>query len=195
MAVEIKVMYVKKEEVQNTIVFWNKFAWELTSPCFKNGNEKTDETTDYTRLVFERDKDMPNYGRIAELEQQYIGISEKIPVKRFDNLKTFARNFSNDYRKRDERLVMNVIRIALLIAAAFAISKEALFIVFLIAFASTFIIGNGLKDKAFEDNIADSKSKVCKAYKKYLNNIFEINAINNELRMLRDISLEIKQSA
>lgn len=184
MLIEVKTVNIKKEDIQNTIEFWGRFAWELKSSYPLNRTDGNYDKSRYIKLVFERDKNIPNYNRIVELEHQYMELSKKLPKRRFDNLKNYALYFCNDYRNGTEKAIMIAVRTALLIAAFFAISEEVLFITLLIAFAATFVFGSGLKDKALENNISDSESGVCKAYRKYLNDIITIDSICNELCIL-----------
>lgn len=195
MAVEIKTMDVKNEDEQSTIEFWGKFAWSLKSSqrifnqsshleSRSDGIYEVTNTTDYTKLVFERDKNMSNYDRITELEQQYLELSEKLPTRRFDNLESYARYFSSDYRNGGAKAVMIAVRIALVVAALLTISEEAIFVILLIAFVLTFAVGSYLKHKAFEENVADSESRVCKAYGNYLKDLDAIDTISDELCVL-----------
>lgn len=85
MAMEIKTLEIKNSEEQETIEFWAQFGWQLKSSqriynkdshLEQRGNStySVTETIDFTTLVFERDKNGPNYSTIARLEREYFSI-------------------------------------------------------------------------------------------------------------------------
>lgn len=93
MAMEIKTLDVSNEKEQETIQFWMQFGWNLKSSqrvynkdshleARGDSTYSVTETVDYTRLVFERDKNGPNYQRLVTLEQEYFNLLQTIPDKR-----------------------------------------------------------------------------------------------------------------
>ena len=83
MAMEIKTLEIKNSEEQSTIEFWTQFGWQLKSSQrvynkdshLESRGDSTysvTETVDFTKLVFERDKNGPNYSKIVELEKEYF---------------------------------------------------------------------------------------------------------------------------
>lgn len=85
MAMEIKTLEIKNSEEQKTIEFWTQFGWQLKSSqriynkdshLERRGDStySVTETIDFTKLVFERDKNDPNYSTIARLEREYLSI-------------------------------------------------------------------------------------------------------------------------
>lgn len=93
MAMEFKTVEVKNELQQATIEFWTQFGWNLkSSQRIYNKSSHLEqrasstysvtETVDFTRLVFERDKNGPNYSQIARLENEWLSLSAKLPASR-----------------------------------------------------------------------------------------------------------------
>lgn len=89
---EYKTRDVNNEDEASTIEFWSRFGWTLKSSqrvynkdthleSSGNGLRSVTETTDFTRLVFERDKGMPNYSQIAELENRYLTLLSQRPIE------------------------------------------------------------------------------------------------------------------
>ncbi len=83
MAMEIKTLDVKNSEEAATIEFWQQFGWVLKSSqrvYSKDSHLETrgdstysvTETVDFTKLVFERDKNGPHYAEIVSLENEYF---------------------------------------------------------------------------------------------------------------------------
>mgnify|MGYP004461237845 CR=1 FL=1 len=81
---------VSPKEEQSVIELHQKFGWELKSSqeIFNKDshNERrgdsvynVTETTNYVKLVFQRDKDMPYYKQICELENKYYSTIKSEP--------------------------------------------------------------------------------------------------------------------
>ncbi len=83
MAMEIKTLDVKNSKEAETIEFWAQFGWVLKSSqriynkdshLEQRGDStySVTETVDFTKLVFERDKNGPHYDEIVSLEAEYF---------------------------------------------------------------------------------------------------------------------------
>ena len=90
MAFESKSISVAPSEEQNTIELFQTFGWELKSSqevfsqeshLERDGDDirSVTSTTNYVKLTFSRDKEMENYAKLAQLENQFYSISN--PVK------------------------------------------------------------------------------------------------------------------
>lgn len=102
---EIKTLDVANSEENETIEFWSQFGWVLKSSQrvynqdshLENRGGSTysvTNTVDFTKLVFERDKNGPNYERIAELERMYFYYNDMLPNKKpivYDSAIDFAQ--------------------------------------------------------------------------------------------------------
>ena len=88
---ETKSAQVAPNQEQSTIDLYQKFGWTLLSSqeiYSKNShiesrggqNYSVTETTNYVKLTFQRDKDMPNYDKIVPLENEYFALANSIPV-------------------------------------------------------------------------------------------------------------------
>lgn len=104
MAMEIKTLEIKNSEEQKTIEFWTQFGWQLKSSqriynkdshLAQRGDTvySVTETVDFTKLVFERDKNGPNYSTIARLEREYLSIDPGYcpDSKAIDPINTWAQ--------------------------------------------------------------------------------------------------------
>ena len=89
---EKKSITCKPYEENDTIHKFEKFGWTLESSqevynkdSHVEGrfgkNYSVTETTNYVKLVFSRDKDMPYYEEITKLETEYDGIVAEEPSK------------------------------------------------------------------------------------------------------------------
>jgi len=91
MSKEIKSISVAPSEEEATINFWQIWGWELKSTqevktqdvqTFtgqdSDGTEhyKTTKGEHYIKLTFEREKSMPNYAELCDLEQKYNAASQ-----------------------------------------------------------------------------------------------------------------------
>ncbi len=95
MAIEVKTVDVDNESEQNIITVFYNFGWKLKSSQRVYNQSTTPrgvisyqnlhyihsetETIDYTKLIFERDKNMPNYDLIVEYEDEFWDITNKCP--------------------------------------------------------------------------------------------------------------------
>ncbi len=88
---ETKSAQVAPNQEQSTIDLYQKFGWTLLSSQeiyskdshveSRGGqNYSVTETTNYVKLTFQRDKDMPNYDKIVPLENKYFALANSIPV-------------------------------------------------------------------------------------------------------------------
>lgn len=98
MAKEIKSLDVENDAEEFYIDIFQKFGWELKSSqrIFNQSTtpvsaisykgythiESETETVDFTKLVFEREKKIPNYDRLVELENEFWKLSEVVAVDR-----------------------------------------------------------------------------------------------------------------
>ncbi len=89
MAMEIKTLDIKNEAEAETIEFWTQFGWNLKSSqrvynkdthLERRGDDtySVTETVDYTKLVFERDKNGPHYAEIVALEDEFFRLSNEL---------------------------------------------------------------------------------------------------------------------
>ncbi len=87
MAKEIKSIDVSNSQEEAYIQIYQSFGWELKSSqrVFNRDSRLTSEgdslytettTTDFTKLVFEREKKIPNYGELVELESEFWELSD-----------------------------------------------------------------------------------------------------------------------
>ncbi len=122
MAMEIKTLDVKNEEESETIEFWAQFGWSLKSSQrvynkdshLESRGDSTysvTETVDFTKLVFERDKNGPNYPRIVELEREYFAIAASLPAQKptvresYPDAKAWATATKPDLRKKSAKTI------------------------------------------------------------------------------------------
>ncbi len=139
MAMEIKTLEVANSDEVSTINFWQQFGWTLKSSqrvfnknshLEQRGNDtySVTETVDFTKLVFERDKNGPNYAQIAALENRYFQINIDIKnAEREISLGTNALS-SFDFRTKKQKFIT---------LACFAVSV----ILVPIGFSSAFFLG------------------------------------------------------
>ena len=87
---ESKSIEVSPKEEQSTIDTFGKFGWSLVSSqeifnkdshLERRGDtiQNVTETTNYVKLVFNRDKDMPYYDKVTELENSYYATLSRKP--------------------------------------------------------------------------------------------------------------------
>jgi hypothetical protein len=94
MAKETKGIQVKPSEEESTIELWSTFGWELmntqevlsetaaSSRLERRGDSIYSVTTPgtkthYIKLTFQRDKSMPHYAELCDLEAQYAKVPER----------------------------------------------------------------------------------------------------------------------
>ena len=88
--IETKIEKVSPSQEENTIELRARFGWNLKSSQEINTSESHLENRggdiysvstkeNYVKLLFERDKDMPNYNEIAKLENEMYTLLSKIP--------------------------------------------------------------------------------------------------------------------
>ena len=127
MAMEIKTLEIKNSEEQSTIEFWTQFGWQLkSSQRVYNKNSHLEsrgdstysvtETVDFNKLVFERDKNGPNYSKIVELEKEYFSkaatLSNKPTVSvTYDSLEKWARATKQDVRNGVQKALFYIMLI------------------------------------------------------------------------------------
>mgnify|MGYP004568849089 CR=1 FL=1 len=82
---------------QETIEIHQKFGWELKSSqeIFNKDSHNevrgdyvynVSETTNYVKLVFQRDKDMPYYNEICEIETKYYNTLNSKPLNSYSGV-------------------------------------------------------------------------------------------------------------
>ena len=82
MAKEVKSIDVSNSQEETYINIYQSFGWELKSSqrVFNRDSRLKSEgdslytettTTDFTKLVFEREKKIPNYGELVDLEEEF----------------------------------------------------------------------------------------------------------------------------
>ena len=87
MAKETKFIKCSPSETNETIELWQSFGWELMGAPQEIFNQNTrltgrseeketytTTTTNYVKITFQRDKNMPNYAELVDLEQEYENI-------------------------------------------------------------------------------------------------------------------------
>ncbi len=88
--IESSVKKVSPYDEEATINLMSRFAWKLTHTQEVNTKDShletrngdlysVTETQNYVKLTFERDTNMPNYERIAELEKEYTALTYSKP--------------------------------------------------------------------------------------------------------------------
>ncbi len=97
MAFEYKSFDVANEDEENIVEFWTQFGWELKSSqrvynqdthlvySYQLNERETihrsvTDVTDFTKLVFQRDKNMTNYYEICEIEEEYLEVAENLAM-------------------------------------------------------------------------------------------------------------------
>ncbi len=97
MAKETKVVNVESNEEQATMDFYAKFGWEvLTTQRVYNKDSHLESrndgvynvttTTDFVRITFTRDKAMPFYREISDIENRYYNYPMPAKPKTFTGL-------------------------------------------------------------------------------------------------------------
>ncbi len=92
MAIEYKTLEVANSAEIATIELWSKFGWRLKSSqriynkdthfeSRSDGTYSVTETINFTKLMLERDKDMPHYSELCESERKYVALMSQTPVK------------------------------------------------------------------------------------------------------------------
>jgi hypothetical protein len=102
--IETKIEKVVREQVQKMIDYYQQFGWTATNfqEMINNYNEDqwdnsrnamvTYEVTEkWTNITFQRDKDMPNYKRICEIERAVKEIDAGIPTPAADKLRELKK--------------------------------------------------------------------------------------------------------
>lgn len=90
MAMEIKTLDISNDAEDTTIQLYQDFGWNLKSSqrVFNRDSHlegsgdsvySVTNTVDFTKLVFERDKSMPHYEEIKELEDRFFYMLENMP--------------------------------------------------------------------------------------------------------------------
>lgn len=205
MAMEIKTLEVANDKETATIEFWSQFGWQLKSSqrvynknshLEQRGNDtySVTETVDFTKLVFERDKNGPNYKRIAELEERYFQTEKRIDaakgfkITKISEKKEWAEETKPDMRGGFQKVLPFLI-LGVSAVVLFALEKydyTATMIVQGICLAmipGSFIIKgivkkNALK-KAIEGTNEASADKLNQLYEKY-----RTGAVNNNRAVL-----------
>lgn len=91
---ESKSLSVSPEMEHEAIETYQKFGWELKSSqeIFNKDSHQelrgdsvysVTETTNYVKLVFQRDKDMPYYNEVCEIEDKYFDLLNHKPIYYF----------------------------------------------------------------------------------------------------------------
>lgn len=158
------------------------------------------ETVDFTKLVFERDKNAPNYGKIVSLEKEYFNVQASMPneepkvnAKHYSSIEEFA---SGEKKKLDVRTlkqkVLSLFLMLLGLRVAFALenvsggSKTLIYIVQVIGLAM-FVVGCIMipvnKKKALASAINKTNEK-CRAIleSKYAENNKEFEKESGKVR-------------
>ena len=173
MAMEIKTLDVRNSEEQETIEFWSQFGWTLKSSQrvynkdshLENRGGDTysvTETVDFTKLVFERDKNGPHYARIVELEEAYFYYNDRLPNKKpevYDSAQEFALATKPDLRTgiaASLPIILRILGIVLFAASGLLLSLEVvsetivipICLVGILAFVASFILAKIFKNSA-----------------------------------------------
>lgn len=93
---ESKSLSVSPDKEHEAIETYQKFGWELKSSqeiFNKDSHEELrgdsvysiTETTNYVKLVFQRDKDMPYYNEVCEIEDKYFDLLNHKPFNYYGN--------------------------------------------------------------------------------------------------------------
>ena len=115
MSIEIKTMDIANEAEELCINLYQSFGWKLKSSqrvfnqtsrpvgTISAGNvayvHSETETVDFTKLVFERETTMENYGKLCQLEREYFNLVDALP----DNPPAYSSDISMDEWGRCER--------------------------------------------------------------------------------------------
>ncbi len=185
MAMEIKTMDVANQDEENIIRYWTQFGWNLKSSQrvynkdshLESSGDKTysvTETVDYTRLVFERDKNGPHYAEIVRFENEYHALKPQLDSET-GKMNTIQNDWNRKEKKLDFRPPANkwIIRLLTLgfLAVGILFVVKKIFVLAPIALIAIFItqgIKKSSKKKALKKAIAEPDSKNGVVYlKKY----------------------------
>lgn len=131
MAKEIKTLNVDNDQEEKVIKVFQSFGWELKSSqrvynqdSYADGAityedvtfiHNTTETVDFTKLVFEREKKMPHYDELVELEREFWRTAAKTPTQKpylpphAETMEDWGRHFEPDLRSSGEKNRHNII--------------------------------------------------------------------------------------
>ena len=225
MAMEIKTLDVKNSEEQSTIEFWSQFGWVLKSS--QRGYNKDShletrgedtysvtETVDFTKLVFERDKNAPNYGKIVSLEKEYFEIQASMPneepkvnCRHYNSIEAFAEGAKPDVRTFKQfapTLFPGIIGAVLAFAGLFVLGSLG-FVKWIIAAAGaailvvSFVIGSSRKktalasalDKTDEECRKKLEHKYAENNKKYDEESGKVREYNQKKSRINEILKEL----
>lgn len=186
MAMEYKTVDVKNEEEQNTIKFWGQFGWNLKNSqrVYNKSSHLEDrggstysvtETMDFTKIIFERDKSMPNYAKIVSLEEEYLRIEKFMPKEepecpsgRYSSIEAFAKANKNlDLRSNQETAptwILGALGVISVLYGLFSPGGEKIldWILFaggVVAIIASCIIGSIIRKKVFKGALDNSNKK------------------------------------
>jgi len=92
MAKETKFIQVHPSNVESTIEIWQCFGWDIMGAPQEIFNKDSHleasgedtysvtTTTHYVKITFQRDKNIPNYAQLVELENKYNSIPNPPPA-------------------------------------------------------------------------------------------------------------------
>ena len=183
MAMEYKTLNIKNSEEDSSIQNWSRFGWVLKSSqrvYNKDSHIETKgdqtysvtETVDFTKLVFERDKSMPNYDRIAKLEREYLAAEAEVAsfqapkneVKSYSSIEDYGRSELPIIEGKGTLMVLLTIAGALMAIAGLFVNTAVLHWILLIGgavlFIASLIIIKPVKRKAVETALGDKNSKL-----------------------------------
>ena len=140
MALEIKSIDVENEAEDFYINLFQNFGWRLKSsqrvfnqtarPVWAISYENLTyvhsetETVDFTKLVFERDKKMPNYRELIDLEAEFWELSDNLSLGRpymppnVNTMEDWGKHFEPDLRSKKEKVKIHVKHVLLLAIVA-----------------------------------------------------------------------------
>lgn len=225
MAMEIKTLDVKNSEEQSTIEFWSQFGWVLKSSQrvynkdshLETRGEDTysvTETVDFTKLVFERDKNAPNYGKIVSLEKEYFNVQASMPkeepkvnCRHYNSIEAFAEGAKLDVRTFKQlapTLFPGIIGAVLAFAGLFVLGSLG-FVKWIIAAAGaailvvSFVIGSSRKktalasalDKTDEECRKKLEYKYAENNKKYDEESGKVREYNQKKSRINEILKEL----
>lgn len=143
MAMEFKSIDVNNEDEGKFIQAFQSFGWKLKSSqrVFNQSTTPTaaisyenytyihseTETIDFTKLVFERDKNIESYSHLVELEQEFFDLNQDVSGGKpyipphVTNMESWAKHFEPDLRTSAERKRMHIFFGILLVLTLFSL--------------------------------------------------------------------------
>lgn len=207
MALEYKTLNVKNSAEDATVRYWTMFGWQLQSSQrvynkdshLESRGDSTysvTETVDFTKLVFQRDKNMPNYKDICRLEAEYLSTEAKVQsfqeptsIKSYSDIESYAKEAHPMINSKNWIFVLIAVAgIAFALFAGFCFDNMALSAVGFIGGIAVTVIACIVSSKqnkaiiaeALDNRKSETFAKLQKRYDEHCNNANKYADIINE---------------